>query len=78
MSVSPTLYGGGYINTGLLVENRENYKVKSNGILLQRKFVLCPLVCEIECTFLKDMNNASSFNFKVKWTLFLFVSSIKL
>lgn len=79
MSVSPTLYGGGYIHTGLLIEDRENYKVKSNGILLQRKFFLCPLVCEIECIALKDKKNASSYNFNVKSdSVFLFVSCIKL
>lgn len=36
MSVSLTLYEGSYINTGLLAEDRENYKVKSNNIFLQR------------------------------------------
>ena len=77
--MSPTLYGGGYINTGLLIEDGENYKVKPNGILLQRKFLLCPLVGEIECMALKDKKNASSYNFNVKTdSVFLFVSCIKL
>lgn len=79
MSVSLTLYEGSYINTGLLVEGRENYKVKPNGIFLQRKFPLCPFVCEIEYMALKDKKNVLSYNLNVKTdSVFLSVSCIKL
>lgn len=78
MSVSLTLYEGSYINTGLLAEDRENYKVKSNNIFLQRNPPLCPLVCEIVYMALKDKKNVSSYNLNLKTdSVFLSVSCIK-